>query len=303
MASTIQLDSHALSEIYKALQRWDPEDVEVFRKYSEDERYCTMMRLFISTSLLWSTPWVDQLGIFNLQRHQTLDAEARISMWTHPRDEVPLGHNGPSWAAIGSHHSGSREEDENPHFLPLHRLNRFTRLGLVICDIALCFPIIVNTRFEGLRFSYPVRDVMRSHVSARELVQDVEDIMPGLRGAEVLSALCVPTHARPATARYVDVCATLDADQKRLERFYEDFHKQRETQKTRNWLGSFGAKHDDMLLSVEKLHPNSPDLRDRVFRDTLPYELDQNGEMSDRQTFVGHTVSNRQTEQILGHSA
>lgn len=238
----------------------------MFRKYSEHERYLTITKLFTSTSLLWSTPWVDQLSIFNLQRHQTLNAEARISMWPDPRNEVRTAH------------FGSMEDNGNPQRATL---NRFTRLGLVICDIALCFPITVDIAYGGLVFSYRVKEigkdltsqcVWRNWVSASVLVRDVDRSMPGLWGAEVLSALSLGIRTRPAATGYLDACATLDSDQKRLERFYQEFLKQRESQKPRKWMRSLGAKHDAMLLSVTR-QPSSPLGHDNG--DTLPVGFEQ----------------------------
>lgn len=273
MASAIQFSPHALSEIYEALHQWDPENMASFQKYSEQERYCTMINLFVSTSLLWSTPWVEQLSIFNLQRRQIFDTDARISMWPHLRNELSPGH------------FGSSNDNGNPQ---RSTLDRFTRLGLVICDIALCFPITVNISDAGLVFSYRVKDVgndlvpryvWRKWVSAFALVRDVYKSMPGLWGAEVLSALSFGRRVRSAPTEYIDACVTLNADQKRLERFYKEFHKQRESQKPRKWMRSLEAKHDAMLSSVGKWHPTSRD-HDNKYALPIGLEQQQHGEFN-----------------------
>lgn len=254
-----------------------------FQKYSEQERYCTMINLFMSTSLLWSTPWVEQLSIFNLQRHQSFDTDARISMWPHLRNEIRRGRIETS------------KDNSNPQ---RSTLDRFARLGLVICDIALCFPITVNMVFDELLFSYRVKEVgkdllpryvWRKWVSASILVRDVDKSMPGLWGAEVMSALSLRIRTRPAATGYIDACATLHSDQKRLERFYQEFLKQRESQKRRKWMRSLEAKHDAMLLSVTR---QPSDCASHHNGDILPVGLEQqeHGEFNLRRKAAGNDL-------------
>lgn len=49
-------DLDSLHDLYDRMHQWPDEDLAVYRKYSEDERYRTILSLVVTANLLWNTP-------------------------------------------------------------------------------------------------------------------------------------------------------------------------------------------------------------------------------------------------------
>lgn len=194
--------------------------------------------------ILWDTPWMTNLCSCNLQQHQSLDEDMRVSIW--PSSGCPICHF-PTPDSLTSNPDGPQPGSEN-----------LVRLVLVTCGIALCSPVSCEVMKGRTVFTYRKKEVgrdliprvlWRRRVGPLDLVKDVGETMDGLQDTEALSVLhSVATES--GMYRYVDICGLLEADHSRLERYCTVYREHRGTQRNRQWLRSYETRFKAFSESV-----------------------------------------------------
>lgn len=229
------------------MHQWRDEDLAVYQKCSEDERYRTVLSLIVTANLLWNTPWIDKLCTCSLEPRHTFETEPCVLIWPVPLtgllrcQHVVLP---PVWTS--PEHGNSI---------------RLARLGLAICEIALCSPVTTLGFCEKTTFTYRRVNLGRDLApryercegrTTQQLLEDVHGAMRGLQDAQLLSILT--RMQRSGCSRsiptYMHSCSILQKDQDGLRRYYEDICRpHRQDQSSRRWSQALKQRANATMLS------------------------------------------------------
>lgn len=244
----------SLYNVYTRMREWDNEESAVYQKCSEDERWRMILSLFATTNLLWITPWMTKLCTCNVEPRYTGTAESQFLIWPDPAHRPE-----PCQHVEGSTWKDTNDDNEE----------RLARLGILICEIALCSPVKTDNSGGTPAFSYrkrvpqpdaTVHYVWHTSTSPWHLLQDVWDAMKGLKESESLSMLIELHYPRPERlhflATYMDACGLLAKDHDKLKRHYEDvFDRHRRGQSNRAWYRTLEQEHHRLQGIVQSSRP------------------------------------------------